>query len=261
MWRNKKIITLNELIVLLFLPVTIFADEYIATINASSYTDWIYYSFSNHNVVDIENPENSLDWDIAFQRKHIKTNSGLSGIGSGGAIVDSVGTLDVGSFTWIDNWEVLNEIPEYFNESSWLTDTVHSDFYDIISHSYVNGIKNPALNSWGWFNESFILDVTNYVMYVKSANGEDVVKFWAYDYYANSSSGNIAVRYQTGISICSNEIGDLNGDNIINILDIISLVSIILQNENLENCSSDINEDNTINILDVVLLVDFILQD
>ena len=250
-----------KLLLLLFLSLNCFAEQYLAIINASSYTNWVYYSFANHSTIDIDNPENSLDWDIAFQRKHIKTNSGLSGIGNGGAIVDSVGTLDVGSFTWVDNWEELNEIPEYGNGVIWLEDTIHSDFYDIISHTYVNGVKNPALNAWGWFNETFVLDVTNYVMFVKSANGQEIVKFWPYDYYANGSSGNIAVRYETGLSICSNDPGDLNGDSIFNILDVISLVNLILLDDDLEEyCSSDINEDGIVNILDVILLVNFILQ-
>ena len=46
-------------------------------------------------MIEIENSENSLDWDIAFKRNHIKTNSGLSGIGEGGGYIDE-------SQTWND---------------------------------------------------------------------------------------------------------------------------------------------------------------
>ena len=236
-------------------------EEFFITIPATSYSDWVYFSVEQNSVIQVEDPENSLEWDFAFQRKHIKTNSGLSGIGNGGAVVDSVGTLDAGAFTWVDNWEDLNEIPEYGNGINWLEDTVHTDFYDIISHTYVNGVKNPALNAWGWFNETFVLDVTNYVMFVKSADGEEIVKFWAYDYYANGSSGNIALRYQTGLNICSNDLGDLNGDSTFNILDVIFLVNIILLNETVnQECSADINQDGILNILDIILLVSFILE-
>ena len=52
----------------------------VITIDASRYYDWVYFSLRTAEVVEVENPENSLDWDIAFQRKHIKTNSGLSGL-------------------------------------------------------------------------------------------------------------------------------------------------------------------------------------
>ena len=47
-------------------------DE-VAYINASSFTDWAYFSFDTNSVIEINNPESSLDWDLAFRRNHIKT--------------------------------------------------------------------------------------------------------------------------------------------------------------------------------------------
>ena len=61
----------------------------VITVDASSYFNWVYFSFDQGDVVEIENPENSLEWDLAFQRKHIRTNGGLSGSGYGGGYVDS----------------------------------------------------------------------------------------------------------------------------------------------------------------------------
>ena len=52
-------------------------------------------------------------------------------------------------------------------------------------------------------------------------------------------------------------LGDINEDNQLNVLDIVSLVNIILSNDYLE--VADLNADNIINILDVVLLVNAIL--
>ena len=63
-------------------------DE-VAYINASSFSEWTYFSFEAHDVVTIDNPESSLEWDLAFRRNHIKTNSGLSGSGQGGGYVNS----------------------------------------------------------------------------------------------------------------------------------------------------------------------------
>ena len=54
-------------------------------------------------------------------------------------------------------------------------------------------------------------------------------------------------------------IGDINGDTIYNILDIVLLVNIILGLSDSPN-NADINGDSTINILDVVLLVNLILD-
>lgn len=235
-------------------------EEYLATIQATSYSEWVYYSFETHSVVSIQNPENSLDWDLAFQRKHIKTNSGLSGIGNGGALVDSIGNSESEAYTWINEWETLNEVP---TQSTWMTDTLHTDFYDILTHTFVEGIKNPALNSWGWFDETYVLNPTNYVMFVKAANGTDIIKFWAYDYY-DGTGGNISFRYQTGlthINTCTGTPGDINSDDIINVVDVVGLVNAILINDFYEDsCLYDLNEDEIINVVDIVSLVNSILN-
>ena len=57
--------------------------------------------------------------------------------------------------------------------------------------------------------------------------------------------------------LISNE-GDLNGDENINILDVISLVNLILDNN--YNSIGDINNDQTLNVLDVIILVNIILD-
>ena len=54
-------------------------------------------------------------------------------------------------------------------------------------------------------------------------------------------------------------LGDINGDGIPNILDLVSLVNLVLSNEYIN--TGDLNEDGTLNILDVVLLANFILGD
>jgi hypothetical protein len=55
-------------------------------------------------------------------------------------------------------------------------------------------------------------------------------------------------------------IGDLNGDYIVNILDILIMVNIIMGSLN-DPGNADINDDNLINILDIVVLVNIILED
>ena len=52
--------------------------------------------------------------------------------------------------------------------------------------------------------------------------------------------------------------GDVNGDSITNILDVVLLVNVILLGNEPGDCS-DVNGDGIINILDVVLLVNLIL--
>ena len=55
-----------------------------------------------------------------------------------------------------------------------------------------------------------------------------------------------------------NQIGDINSDDEVNVLDVILLVSMVLGLEDANN-SSDINNDGTIDILDVIQLVNLIL--
>ena len=53
--------------------------------------------------------------------------------------------------------------------------------------------------------------------------------------------------------------GDVNGDSILNVQDIILLVNIILGNQ-LESDVADLNTDGTINVLDIIELVNLILN-
>jgi len=62
--------------------------------------------------------------------------------------------------------------------------------------------------------------------------------------------------------ICSS--GDLNNDILVNVLDVVRLVSIVLgngpQESTQELCASDLNGDNLFNIMDVVMLVQIVLN-
>ena len=48
---------------------------------------WKYFSFKKGNFIETPaKPNESLDWDVAFTRYYVKTNSGTSGKGKGGCI-------------------------------------------------------------------------------------------------------------------------------------------------------------------------------
>ena len=59
-----------------------------------------------------------------------------------------------------------------------------------------------------------------------------------------------------GSNECST--GDINGDGINNVLDVVSLVNCVL-GDGCEICAGDMNQDGVQNVLDVVLLVNTIL--
>ena len=54
-------------------------------------------------------------------------------------------------------------------------------------------------------------------------------------------------------------VGNINGDNSINILDVVLLANLILDEDNSNDCA-DINDDDNINILDIVQLTNIILS-
>ena len=80
--------------------------------------------------------------------------------------------------------------------------------------------------------------------------------------YSESGANTVIARaqkysldYFDGVD--ENLLGDLNGDGILNILDIVSLINLVLDGE--YNILGDINEDATLNILDIVLLANLVL--
>lgn len=50
-------------------------------VNATNGEAWIYVDLDTGSQVEPEDPENSLDWDMAFQRFNIKINGGIHGVG------------------------------------------------------------------------------------------------------------------------------------------------------------------------------------
>ena len=68
------------------------------------------------------------------------------------------------------------------------------------------------------------------------------------------------LKVSTPIDSCSsNIVGDLNYDNVVNVVDIVTLVNCIFFSSGCDLCS-DLNQDNQINVLDVVGLVNIILD-
>ena len=80
----------------------------------------------------------------------------------------------------------------------------------------------------------------------------------------NSSNYNAMIQIENAVFDFAEEtdfstIGDVNLDNVINILDVILIINIILGLDNLNNLA-DINIDGNIDVLDIVLLVNIILN-
>ena len=87
-------------------------------------------------------------------------------------------------------------------------------------------------------------------------NGTYEAKFWFADDQPGTPQEYIEIVIGDG-DACS-LLGDSNGDDTLNVLDVVLLVNIVLAGE--FNECADLNDDGTLNVLDIVLLVNLILQ-
>lgn len=149
-------------------------------------SDWIYFNFkSGEEVAEItpSNYQNSLDWDIAFNRQNIRTNGGISGTGL--AEVKDLGEIDFTS---------VKEAPE----SGYSVD----DSISIVEN--VGTMPPPMVTVTG--SSVFVGAITftgpppaftpnNHIYAMKTAEGK-YVKIWIKNFYNDQSeSGYITLKY------------------------------------------------------------------
>ena len=166
-------------------------------IDATSYSEWIYFQFTDTTLFELPNlgddiMQNSPAWDIAFQRYHMRTNSGLSGSQNGGATLydDDYWTVNL-----FNNTGIIS------NDLEFIADSIVNTFYpgpNSEDHEFIEGIANPVLESWAEIDtmNNYTLTIYNNKLILRTANGEEYYKLWAYDYYnENGNSGYISIVY------------------------------------------------------------------
>ena len=156
--------------------------------------------------------------------------------------------------------DLNDEITDSQNNNVFL-DFIDSDFFQFADNDIAYG---PSLNwsfpTWPSHIDHIIVSDELY----SDFNFEDVETFkvdqylnggWsAYDQY-------ISDHRPVFIKIDFNEIlGDINNDQILNILDVVMIVQIVLGNES-SNDNADFNQDSSIDILDIVQLIQIIIND
>tara|TARA_B100000945_G_C20326072_1_gene570073 strand:- start:459 stop:1121 length:663 start_codon:yes stop_codon:yes gene_type:complete len=136
---------------------------------------------------------------------------------------------------------------------------------DIENYSFVDyeiaisDISNWSFPSWPSHLDHIL--ITNELFY--DLNNSNILTIKVDEYLEggwNEYDYNISDHRPVAISfIIENEIiGDLNGDGIINVLDIIELINIILDGN--YNNVADLNNDGLVNILDVIIYKNIILN-
>jgi len=162
-------------------------------IDVNSFTEWKYYRITEDSLFRVEfvwggDYEDTPAWDIAFQRYHIKTNSGLSGSKNAGAYVDS-----------LEKWNGtrFNELDEIQPEFDYSSDTTLNTFYDMDDHEWITGIANPSLETWVSIdiNNNYLATVSNNKFIIRTADSESYYKFWVRDYYTEINDNYESVKY------------------------------------------------------------------
>ncbi len=155
--------------------------------------DWIYYSFVDEIEVsglDETNSKTSDNWDIAFNRYNVRTNSGSSGNGQGGA-------YDAGDVDWDSVIEA--------NESGYTVD----DTIQIVEAFTGQGVSYMTSNGNDAFKGSIHLDYgpqgpsytpNDHVYVLKTAKGK-YAKIWITSFYSDIGEGgyiSFKYSYQNG---------------------------------------------------------------
>ena len=107
---------------------------------------------------------------------------------------------------------------------------------------------------------TFTATITDDLIDQYELSGDYEAHFWfADDDIEEYPSAQIELGITVGAGGCA-LVGDTNGDNALNVLDVVLLVNIILDANSSGSECSDVNGDGAFNVLDVVLLVNLILN-
>ena len=96
-------------------------------------------------------------------------------------------------------------------------------------------------------------------MITADASGINSGEYFANINLSTSIGGDINIPVSLTVTDDDTLLGDINGDGELNVLDVVSMVSIILDTGEY-NQSGDLNQDGELNVLDVVVLVNIILD-
>lgn len=139
------------------------------TIDARSRENWVYFSFEKG--MDLSTSMDAMDWDLAFRRNDVLTNSGDSNpVGVGGAV-------DLGEVPLAD---------AVAPNDGYLTDTVDDE----------RGLENPALHKWYNYNWTTHIITSKSHTYALRTHSDDAVLLTFVSYYCDDgSSGCVTFQY------------------------------------------------------------------
>ncbi len=132
------------------------------SLDATSFTEWVYVSLSKGEIVEVSDFENDINWDIGFHRWDVRTNGGMSGKGKGAALQLAHSSLDQ-----------VDLAPE----TGYITDILIEINMTGMPPIYEDHPANPELAKWMDLDMSEMppkYSMTDKVFIVKTADGKFV---------------------------------------------------------------------------------------
>ena len=148
-----------------------------------------------------------------------------------------------------------NNVGDNGNNDTWIVS---------ITNDGVNWVdlENTSSSNTSWQKKQFIL--SDYISFGSTIQFRFIAEDIAYN--GDDGSGGSLVEaavdnfYIEYIGDNSNNLGDVNNDNSINVLDVVTLVGMILGSNEPDYSTADLNSDGELNVLDVVMIVNIILD-
>lgn len=141
-------------------------------VDATNPTKWVYFSFNSGDTLKVIDPLNSTDWDLAFKNTNIRTNSGKSGKGQGGAFLTN--TQNASGFSTLVS--VPGDVQFTYDDTMKV----------IVYMGYANDTVNSALYSWYSYDHlTHLIVPSNNIYIIKTASGK-YAKLWIKNYYKDS---------------------------------------------------------------------------
>ena len=241
----------------------------------------LFWSVKNDNENQVENIVDSVSYTGEYSYMHFNNNSGSS------------------VYSEINNCFPINRDYEYTAKGYIKTENANNVTFGVryfrnrcsgeLNEEYIDPISGTIDWTEKYFNMS-VPDETDYIDFrMKSEDGtsayayfddleiiqwenwkniDEAIELYPNDYYyvqfksTTAESFNVQFTEMSYESFPDIELGDVNTDNEINILDVVSIVGYVLGNIEFDDTQinlADYNQDGDVNILDIVPMVSFIL--
>jgi hypothetical protein len=135
---------------------------------------WVYFSFAQGDTIQVSRPDTSTAWDLAFNQSYIKTNSGLSGKGSGGA--NNSGKVGTNGFSQLTQ---VSDTATFTKDDSIFVYDDRGKQIKIIG----NNIFNSTVNNWYNYNSTTHVVTSMNVVYIIRTASNKYAKFLINSFY------------------------------------------------------------------------------